>query len=138
VTDWESADDRSNREKINRARQAAEDLFRTPRRTAPPEPTSQPNDTSAGQQTRRQPRVFAIPPLLPRRATAEAPAEPKPMRRKKARRRNAAVIPFSQLGRVRALANYGMTRAQVAELYGVTIEEIDRIVDEPARKARFR
>jgi hypothetical protein len=138
VTDWESADDRSNREKINRARQAAEDLFRTPRQTAPPEPASQPNDSSARQQARRQPRVFAIPPRLPPRAIAEASTEPKPMRRKKARRRNTGAIPFLQLGRVRALANYGMTRAQVAELYGVAIEEIDRIVDEPAHKARSR
>jgi hypothetical protein len=60
------------------------------------------------------------------------------MRRKRARRRDTAAIPFSQLGRVRALANYGMTRAQVAELYGVAIEEIDRIVDEPVHKARSR
>jgi hypothetical protein len=33
-----------------------------------------------------------------------------------------------QFGRVRALTSYGMTRAQVADLFEVTIDEIDRII----------
>ena len=40
-------------------------------------------------------------------------------------------IPASQFGRVRALAGYGMTWAQVAELYGVTVDEIERIINRP-------
>jgi hypothetical protein len=40
-------------------------------------------------------------------------------------------IPASQFGRVRALASYGMTWAQVAELYGVGIDEIERIIGRP-------
>jgi hypothetical protein len=138
VTDWESADDRSNREKINRARQAAEDLFKPPQQIASPELASLPNGGSAGPQARREPRVFTLPPRLPPSAKVEPPPEPKPIRRKKAPRRHADAIPSSQLGRVRALANYGMTRAQVAELYGVTTEEIDRIVEEQTYKTRAR
>jgi hypothetical protein len=36
------------------------------------------------------------------------------------------------------LTNYGMTRAQVAEVYGVTIEEIDRIIKGPAYPTKSR
>jgi len=138
VTDWELADDRSNRERINRARQAAEDLFKPPQQAASPELASLPNGASAGPQARRQPRVFTLPPRPLPSAKAEPPPEPKPTRRKKAPRRHTDAIASSQLGRVRALANYGMTRAQVAELYGVTIEEIDRIVEQQTFKTRSR
>jgi hypothetical protein len=61
-------------------------------------------------------------------AKGEAPAEPKPTRRQRMVRRNTGAIPASQFGRVRALASYGMTQAQVAELYGVGVDEIERIV----------
>jgi hypothetical protein len=43
-------------------------------------------------------------------------------------RRDTYKIPASQFGRVRALAGYGMTRTQVAELYGVGIDEVERIL----------
>jgi hypothetical protein len=46
-------------------------------------------------------------------------------------RRETREIPATQLGRVRALTRYGMTRAQVAELYGVTVDEIERIIRRP-------
>jgi hypothetical protein len=138
VTDWELAEDRSNREKINRARQAAEELFKPSGQAARPAPASAPNDAPAEQQHRRQPRVFTIPPRLPPSAKAEPAAEPKPAAREKGHRQYTGAILPSQLGRVRTLANYGMTRAQVAELYGVPIEEIDRIVDQPAHKAKSR
>lgn len=139
MTDWESADDRNSREKVNRARQAAEDLFKPAQQTAPPElsPVSTASPT-APPPARRQPRVLAIAPRVPPHAEVEAPAQPKPMRPKKAPRRTTGAIPSSQLGRVRALANYGMTRAQVADLYGVTIEEIDRIIKEATSRSKSR
>jgi len=137
VTDWESADDHNNRERINRARQAAEDLFK-PRRAAASVSASTANNPPAVQQARRQPRVFAIPPRLPASAMTIAPAGANPPPQKSAPRRRSAAIPSSQLGRVRALATYGMTRAEVAELYGVTIEEIDQIVEEAAYKGQSR
>ena len=123
--------DHTDREKIDRARQNAEDLFK-------PRPRSRPADVkaaatensvpSAEHQPRRQPRIFRIPPVVPMSAaTGKAPAEPKPVKRRTVRR-NRVAIPASQFGRVRALANYGMTQAQVAELYGVGVDEIEWIV----------
>ena len=127
MTEWESADGANNRDKVNRARQAAEELFKPMERTLSGLPAA-PDSGSNGQQPPRQPRVFALPPRTAPTAKAEPPAETKPVRRQKVPRRAASPIPTSQLGRVRALANYGMTRAEVAELYGVPIEEIDRIL----------
>jgi hypothetical protein len=43
-------------------------------------------------------------------------------------RRKTCEIPASQLGCVRALTSHGMTQEQVAELYGVTVEEIERVI----------
>ena len=48
----------------------------------------------------------------------------------------APPIPASQLGRVRALMNYGMTREQVAELYGVAVDEVERIIGREGRSLR--
>ncbi len=42
--------------------------------------------------------------------------------------RETRQIPASQFGRVRALTRYGMTRAQVAELHGVIVDEIEKII----------
>jgi hypothetical protein len=65
-------------------------------------------------------------------AKVEPAAEPKVIRRRAAIKREAHEIPASQFGRVRALTNYGMTQAQVADLYEVTIDEIDRIIRSPS------
>ena len=64
-------------------------------------------------------------------AKAVPPEEPAPIKRRPAVKRQPLHIPASQFGRVRALANYGMTQAQVAELYGVGVDEIERIVGPP-------
>jgi hypothetical protein len=48
--------------------------------------------------------------------------------RQRTERRETHKIPASQFGRVRALAAYGMTPTQVAELYGVGIDEVERIL----------
>jgi hypothetical protein len=37
-------------------------------------------------------------------------------------------IPRSQFSRIGALARYGMTVAQVAQVYGVAVGEIERIL----------
>jgi hypothetical protein len=73
-----------------------------------------------------------IPPAVPMNAAnGTAPAAPKPTRRPRAVGGEMHKIPASQFGRVRALAGYGMTWAQVAELYGVTVDEIERIINRP-------
>lgn len=58
----------------------------------------------------------------------EPAAEPQQLRRKAIAQRETRDVPASQFGRVRTLTNYGMTRVQVAEFYGVTVDEIDRII----------
>ena len=86
----------------------------------------------ADNQPRRQPRIFAIPPAVPMSTTKVEPAaEPKQIRRKAIDKRGTREIPLSQFGRVRTLTSYGMTPAQVAELYGVAVGEIDRIIRRP-------
>jgi hypothetical protein len=62
----------------------------------------------------------------------EPAAAAKQMRRKAVVRREIRELPASQFGRVRTLTKYGMTREQVAELYGVTVDEIERIISRPS------
>jgi hypothetical protein len=64
-------------------------------------------------------------------AKVEPAAEPKQIWRKATAKRETHEIPVSQFGRVRTLTSYGMTRAQVAEFYGVAVGEIDRIIKRP-------
>ena len=131
-TDWQTASDRNDREQSNRTRQNAEDLFKPkPQTTRADVPTSAENDaSSADHQPRRQPRIFATPLVVPMStARVESAAEPIQLRRKTTAKRETREIPVSQFGRVRTLTSYGMTPAQVAELYGVTGGEIDRIIN---------
>jgi hypothetical protein len=132
-SEWAS-DARVDREKIDRARQNAEDLFK-------PRPQPRPVDTvapaensvpSTESQARRQPRIFSALPAAPMKAAeVETPGQPNPTRRRRTVRRETGKIAASQFGRIRALTSYGMTQAQVAELYGVRVDEIERIVREP-------
>ncbi len=140
MTDWQSADDRNNREKNTRARQAAEDLFKPAHQdTAAGAPISAPDGPApADQQPRRQPRIFAVPPRAPVSAELEPPVEPEQIRRKPAARGRSGSVLASQVGRVRALTRYGMTRTQVAELYGVSVDEIERIIRKPAYAGKSR
>ena len=131
LTDWQTASARNDRERSNRTRQNAEDLFKPkPQTTRADVPN---DDSSAEYQPRRQPRIFSIPPAVPISAAKVEPgAEPKQIRRKVTAERETGEIPVSQFGRVRALTNYGMTPAQVAELYGVAVGEIERIIRRPS------
>jgi hypothetical protein len=130
LTEW-PLDDHNDREKLDRARRNAEDLFKPRPQSAPAAaPAAAENSVPLAEHPpRRQPRIFRIPPVVPMSAAkGEMPAEPKPIRRQRTVRRNTRAIPASQFGRVRALASYGMTQAQVAELYGVGVDEIERII----------
>jgi hypothetical protein len=139
VDEWQSADERNNREKMDRARKAAEDLFKPVQSTVPSEVARPvPNDTTPKeQQSPRQPRIFTVPPRLPLTPKADRPVDPEPIRRRAVKRPGNAVPP-SQIGRVRTLATYGMTPQQVAELYGVTVDEINRILKAPAYSGKSR
>jgi len=61
-------------------------------------------------------------------AKGEAPAEAKAIRQQRTVRRHTSSIPASQFGRIRALTSYGMTQVQVAELYGVGVDEIEWVI----------
>ena len=129
LTEW-PLDDHTDREKLDRARRNAEDLFKPRPQSGPADKTAPTENSvaSAEHQPRRQPRIFRIPPVVPMAAEkGEAPAEPKSTRAERTVRPHTGSIPASQFGRVRALASYGMTQAQVAELYGVGVDEIERI-----------
>jgi hypothetical protein len=69
----------------------------------------------------RKPRVLAISPPAPvRHEEVEAPISPKQQVTPK--------IARAQFARIRALKRYGMTARQVAELYGVAVGEVERIL----------
>ena len=134
LTEWQTADARDDRQRINRARQNAEDLFKPRQQPVSADVQTSGTDatSSAEEQPRRQPRIFAIASQMPTSAAkVEAPTEPKPIRQRAAVRHETREIAASQHGRVRALTSYGMTREQVGELYGVTVDEIERITSRP-------
>jgi len=133
-TDWQTASARNDRERSNRTRQNAEELFKPKQQTTRDVPMSAPNVASSTEtQPRRQPRIFSIPPAVPISAAKVEPgAEPKQIRRKVTAERETGEIPVSQFGRVRTLTSYGMTREQVAKLCGVAVDEIDRIIRRPS------
>jgi hypothetical protein len=106
-----------DRERINRARQTAEALF-TPKRQVTEQLVSgfPPADQSA-----RKPRVLGISPSAPTRLTeGKAPVIPEPQMPREVLR--------SQFPRIRSWVKYGMTAAQVAEVYGVAVDDIERIL----------
>jgi len=140
VDEWQSADERNSREKISRAREAAEDLFKRAQPNANAEVTRPTSSVGAPheQEPRRQPRIFTAPPRLPPSHKAETPVAPQPIRQRAVAKPPTRTVPPSQIGRVRALATYGMTPVQVAELYGVTVGEIDRILKSPVYAGKRR
>ena len=101
------------------ARQTAEALF-TPK-PATPEQSFAETPASSREEVRR-PRVLAISRTVPSLSQVEAvgPISPKPQVTPK--------IPKSQFARIRAWRRYGMTIRQVAEVYGVAVDEIERIL----------
>jgi hypothetical protein len=121
---------RDDREWIDGARQAAEDLFKPKRDVASAAavtPTSNPLASAEQQQTLRRPRILPIalaPPMSG--VNAEPATEPKE-KSAVAEQRMPRLLP-SQFGRVRTLTRYGMTPAQVAELYEVLIDEVEQII----------
>jgi hypothetical protein len=106
-----------DRERISKARQAAEALFTSkPPASRSSDPDSPPADRSA-----RKPRVLAIAPAASvRRENAETPVIPEPQATR--------AIAQSEFARVRTLVKYGMTVAQVAEVYGTAVGEIERLL----------
>jgi hypothetical protein len=111
---------RDDRERITRARQAAEALF-----TAKA-PVSEPSvpDSAPADQSVRKPRVLRITSSAApvRHEEFETPIVPD--------QQTTRGIPPSQFARIRTLVKYGMTGSQVAEVCGVPIADIARILRE--------
>jgi hypothetical protein len=99
------------------ARQAAEALFTPkPQRIEPSSREVAPTGEAA-----RKPRVLAI-------ATARPVPQDEPEVPISAKPSVTPVIPAAQFARIRAWMKYGMTAAQVAEVYGVAASEIEHIL----------
>ena len=103
-----------DRQQITRAREAAEALFR------PKRPIIEPEAPPSVDSSARKPRVLTIVPAAPVHAEREATVSPK--------QRMTPEIPRSQIVRIRAWVKYGMTVGQVAEVCGVAVGEIERIL----------
>jgi hypothetical protein len=106
-----------DRERISKTRQAAEALFTS---KSPVNGPSDP-DSPTADQSARKPRVLAIAPAASvRREDTETPVIPEPQATR--------AIAQSEFARIRTLVKYGMTVAQVAEVYGAAVGEIERIL----------
>ena len=65
--------------------------------------------------------MLGISPSAPTRLTeGKAPVIPEPQTPRE--------VPRSQFPRIRSWVKYGMTAAQVAEVYGVAVDDIERIL----------
>lgn len=105
---------RNDRERIDRARAAAEALFR-PTPQAPSAETR-----AAAGPAQRKPRILTSSPGPAEPAPGKAAADPEAP--------TSSEIPKSQFARIRVWIKYGMTIPEVAQFYGVSIGEIERIL----------
>jgi hypothetical protein len=109
-----------DREPITSSRRAAEALF-TPKRQ-PAEPSVSDPEPSA-EQPAPKPRVLSIlSPAPVRNEEVAAPVNPAP--------RTTRQIPRSEHARIQTWVKYGLTIPQVAEVYGVAVGVIERILRE--------
>jgi hypothetical protein len=139
LTDRHSAGGREDRERIDGARQAAEDLFKPKRDVAPvAEATSAPA-ASVEQQSPRSPRIILIQPVTRTSITVEAepPAKPTPDAQGAIVQKRMFQIPESHFGRIRALTDYGMTPRQVAELYKIPVDEVEEILSRQGSRRKL-
>jgi hypothetical protein len=107
-----------DRARIAKARQEAEALFTSKRSIKEP---SVPDPLAPVDQSPRKPRIL--------RALSPAPVRPeKGAALVSSGQRIQTEIPSSQFARIRTWVKYGMTAAQVAGIYGVAVDVIERIL----------
>ena len=109
---------------VNRARDAAEALFAPKGAIADPGSSKQ---TEAAHRDIRKPRVLSA--VTAKQAIVQKPGvetTKRPVHRKA--RTPGKRVPVSHLARVRSWLKYGMTIAQAADVYGVSVSEIERIL----------
>jgi hypothetical protein len=106
---------------MTRARRSAEALFTTKRQVTKQSSVSESLPSVA--QSPRKPRVLkALLPAPVRHEEEKAPVE--------SQERITPEIPTSQFARIRAWVKYGMSVAQVAGVYGVAVDVIERILQQ--------
>ena len=109
-----------DRDRIANTRQAAEALFTPKRQSAEP---SVSDPAPPAERPARKPRVLSIlSPAPVRNEEAAATVNPEP--------RTTRQIPRSHHAGIRTWVKYGMTVPQVAEVYGVAVGVIERILRE--------
>jgi hypothetical protein len=107
-----------DRERIASARQAAEALFMP--KPQPVEPSAS-DPVPSAERPARKPRVLPIlSPAPVRNEEVAAPVNPEP--------RTTRQIPRSEHARIRTWVEYGLTIPQVAEVYGVAVGVVERIL----------
>jgi len=104
-------------ERITRARQAAEALF-TPK---PPVSRASVSNAAPAELPPRKPRVLRVlsQPAI-RLEKVKGPVRREPQ--------TTPAVPRSHFRRIRTWVKYGMTITQIAQVYGVDIGEIERIL----------
>jgi hypothetical protein len=107
-----------DREPMISARQAAEALF-APKRQLSGQPAREAGPSS--DEPARKPRVLSV------SSPAEHPRQ-EPLAVRQPSAATTPKIPKSQFARIRAWKRYGMSARQVAEVYGVSVGEIDGIL----------
>jgi hypothetical protein len=107
-----------DRERIEKARQAAEELFK-PEQQAGKETV--PNALAPAEQSPRKPRILAVSSPVPIRG--EAVVTPVSLKQP-----TMPEIPVSEFARIRTWVKYGMTASEVAQVYEVPVEEIERVL----------
>ena len=130
LIDRHAAGGSGDRERIDGARQAAEELFRPKREVASGVTPSPIPSATSEEQLPRRPRIISIQPVTRANPSVrEPPTEPMPEAKSAVVQQRTPMrqIPASQLSRVQALTSYGMTPRQVAELNNVSIEEVERL-----------
>jgi hypothetical protein len=117
----QSHDRIGDRERNSNAREAADALFAR-RRPLPEEPTR--DAETLPDEPVRKPRVLPVLSTAPylrqgpeQRAAPTGPTEQVTLK-----------IPKSQFARIRTWRRYGMTAQQVADVYGVAVGEIERVL----------
>jgi hypothetical protein len=118
------------RQQAQKAREAAEALFRPKIPNVPenaPTADTAPPPSPAEHEATRRPRVLRATSSVMASANRDDPAAAGELKSQRARRKARRISP-SAYGRVRALVTYGMTMDDVADLYGVPVGEIERIV----------
>lgn len=136
--DWQPTHVHDDRQKVNKAREAAEALFKPTKQIERTEVAKSASVTPSQVEhpAPRTPRIIAIPSTMSLADETVAPLTGSRPRSRRERSRRREKIPAAQHHRVRTLAQYGMTLAEVADFYRVSVDAIECIVGTGAEDTR--